>query len=87
MAGSSGWICVALVIFANWRPGRIVLGAAVFATVDALAVRIQALGIDAPSQLFLMLPYLLTILALVAVARQASYPKGLLVPFRRGERV
>jgi simple sugar transport system permease protein len=82
-----GWICVALVIFANWRPGRIVLGAAIFASVDALAVRIQALGIDAPSQLFLMLPYVLTILALIAVARRASYPKALLIPFRRGERV
>ena len=82
-----GWICVALVIFASWRPGRVVVGALLFAAVEAVAVRIQALGIDAPSQIFLMLPYVLTIVALVAVARKASYPAALLVPFRRGDRV
>jgi ABC-type uncharacterized transport system permease subunit len=82
-----GWICVALVIFANWRAGRVLVGALLFAGVEAVAVRIQALGIDAPSQLFLMLPYVLTVVALVAVARRASYPAALLVPFRRGERV
>jgi general nucleoside transport system permease protein len=82
-----GWICIALVIFANWRAARVLLGALLFAAVEAVAVRIQALGIDAPSQLFLMLPYVLTIVALVAVARRAAYPAALLVPFRRGERV
>ncbi|MEM7173369.1 MAG: ABC transporter permease [Pseudomonadota bacterium] len=88
MTNGRGWICVALVIFASWRPGKALLGALLFAGLDALQVRAQQLaGAFIPYQFFLMLPYLLSIAAMITVSRRANYPKALLVPFRRGERI
>ena len=87
MVNGRGWICVALVVFASWRPGKALLGALLFAFFDALQLRLQQSG-DAvlPYQLYLMLPYALSIVALVLVARKASYPQALMKPYRRGER-
>ena len=88
MINGRGWICVALVIFASWRPGRALLGALLFAGLDAMQVRAQQLaGAQIPYQFFLMLPYVLSIAAMVVMASRTRYPKALLVPFRRGERV
>ncbi|MDR3369796.1 ABC transporter permease [Rhodoferax sp.] len=87
MVNGRGWICVALVVFASWRPGKALLGALLFAFFDALQLRLQQMG-DAllPYQLYLMLPYVLSIVALVLVARKASYPQALMKPYRKGER-
>ena len=87
MINGRGWICVALVVFASWRPGKALLGALLFAFFDALQLRLQQSG-DAvlPYQIYLMLPYLLSILALVLVARKAAYPQALMKPYRKGER-
>ncbi len=87
MVNGRGWICVALVVFASWRPGKALLGALLFAFFDALQLRLQQSG-DAvlPYQMYLMLPYVLSILALILVARKASYPQALMKPYRRGER-
>jgi simple sugar transport system permease protein len=87
MVNGRGWICVALVVFASWRPGKALLGALLFAFFDALQLRLQQAG-DAmlPYQVYLMLPYLLSILALVLVARKAAYPQALMKPYRKGER-
>ncbi len=87
MVNGRGWVCVALVVFASWRPGKALLGALLFAFFDALQLRLQQAG-DAvlPYQLYLMLPYLLSILALVLVARKAAYPQALMKPYRKGER-
>jgi simple sugar transport system permease protein len=60
-----GWIAVALVIFAFWRPGRAMLGAYLFGGLIALQLRLQALGWSIPSSILDMLPYLLTLLALL----------------------
>ena len=88
MINGRGWICVALVIFASWRPGKALIGALLFAGLDALQVRAQqAAGAVIPYQVFLALPYILSIAAMVVMSRRASYPKALLVPFRRGDRV
>ena len=88
MINGRGWICVALVIFASWRPGKALLGALLFAGLDALQVRVQQVaGAVIPYQFFLMLPYVLSIVAMVIMSRRAAYPKALLVPFRRGERI
>ena len=87
MVNGRGWICVALVVFAGWRPGKALLGALLFAFFDALQLRLQqAGGATLPYQVYLMLPYLLSILALVVVARRATYPQALMKPFRKGER-
>ena len=87
MVNGRGWICVALVVFASWRPGKALLGALLFAFFDALQLRLQQQG-DAvlPYQLYLMLPYALSILALVLVARKAAYPQALMKHYRKGER-
>jgi simple sugar transport system permease protein len=87
MVHGRGWICVALVVFASWRPGKALLGALLFAFFDALQLRLQQAGDAAlPYQVYLMLPYLLSILALVLVARKAAYPQALMKPYRKGER-
>ncbi len=66
LSAGRGWIAVALVIFAFWRPGRAVLGAYLFGGVMAFQLRLQAMGTNLPSSLLLMLPYGLTVLVLVA---------------------
>lgn len=87
MVNGRGWICVALVVFASWRPGKALLGALLFAFFDALQLRLQQAGSGAiPYQFYLMLPYALSIVALVVVARKASYPQALMKPYRKGER-
>ena len=87
MINGRGWVCVALVVFASWRPGKALLGALLFAFFDALQLRLQTSGIvNVPYQLYLMLPYVLSIVALVLVARRAAYPQALMKPYRKGER-
>ena len=68
LSGGRGWIAVALVIFAFWRPGRAVAGAYLFGGVMAFQLRLQAMGTHLPSSLLLMLPYVLTILVLILSA-------------------
>jgi simple sugar transport system permease protein len=87
MVNGRGWICIALVVFASWHPGRALFGAFLFGAFDAFQIRLQAeIGQVVPGQVFLMLPYLLSILALVLVARKADYPRALLQPWFRGQR-
>ena len=83
MVGGRGWVSIALVIFANWNPTKVLWGALLFGGVDALQLRLQAIGFNIPYQLFLIMPYLLTIIVLILVARNASYPGALLKPYRR----
>ncbi|MCL5777238.1 ABC transporter permease [Limibaculum sp. FT325] len=87
MVNGRGWICIALTVFASWRPGKALLGALLFGAFDAFQVRLQTeVGAFLPSQVFLMLPYLLSIAALVAVARKADYPRAMLTPWFKGQR-
>ncbi len=87
MINGRGWICIALVVFGSWRPGKAVLGALLFAAFDAYQLRLQQLaGAFVPYQVFLMLPYIMSILALVAMSRRATYPRALMVAYRKGER-
>jgi ABC-type uncharacterized transport system permease subunit len=86
MVQGRGWVCIALVVFASWRPGRALLGALLFALFDAYQLRLQPLVKDVPYQLFLMVPYVLSIIALIVMARRARVPQALMQPYRRGER-
>ena len=87
MVNGRGWICIALVIFASWRPGKALLGALLFGAFDALQVRLQTeVGATVPSQVFLAAPYVLSIVALVVAARSADYPRALLTPWFKGQR-
>jgi ABC-type uncharacterized transport system permease subunit len=88
MVNGRGWICIALVVFGAWKPGKALLGAVLFAAFDALQIRVQQtpLGADIPYQIFLMTPYVLSILALIVMSRRAEVPGALMVPFNKGER-
>lgn len=88
MVNGRGWICIALVVFGAWRPGKAVLGALLFAAFDALQIRLQQtpIGQVVPYQMFLMAPYVLSILALIVMSRRAEVPAALMVPYRKGER-
>ncbi len=78
-----GWVCIALIIFANWNPVRVLWGALLFGSVQALQSRLQLTGIKLPYELFLALPYIVTIIALTLAGRNASYPAALLKPYKR----
>jgi simple sugar transport system permease protein len=88
MVNGRGWICIALVVFGSWRPGKALLGAILFGAFDALQIRVQqtSLGTLVPYQIFLMMPYILSIVALVVMSRRAEVPAALMVPFNKGER-
>ncbi len=72
MTAGRGWIALALVVFACWRPLRVLLGAYLFGGISILQLHAQALGIGIPSQVMTMLPYLATILVLVIISRDVS---------------
>ena len=77
-----GWIAVALVIFARWRPLLALVGALLFGTANALQFRIQALNIEGvPYEFLLMLPYALTILVLLRGVRKSETPAALGRPY------
>ena len=78
-----GWVCIALIIFANWQPSKVFWGALLFGGVFALQLRLQTTGIRLPYELFLALPYLVTMAALTIAGRNASAPAALLKPYRR----
>ena len=84
--GGRGWVAIAMVIFGNWDPLKGALGALIFGFLDGLQLRLQGLGIAVSFHIFLMIPYLLTIVALISVSRKASVPASLLKPYRREEK-
>ncbi len=88
MTAGRGWIALALVVFASWRPWRLLIGAYLFGGVTILQLHAQGLGLFAvPSQVLSMLPYLATILVLALIAagsgrRRLDAPACLGRPFR-----
>jgi ABC-type uncharacterized transport system permease subunit len=70
MTAGRGWIAVALVVFASWRPGRLVAGAYLFGAVTFLQLSVQALGLGIPPQVMSSLPYLATVVVLVLISRK-----------------
>ena len=75
MTAGRGWIALALVVFAAWRPWRVLLGAYLFGGITILQLHSQALGVKIDAQLLSMLPYLATILVLVIISRDAMKVK------------
>ena len=72
MSAGRGWIALALVVFATWKPGRVLLGAYLFGAVLILQLHAQGIGVDIASQFLSMLPYLATIAVLVLISRDAA---------------
>jgi general nucleoside transport system permease protein len=86
LTSGQGFIAVALVYFGAWKPYRVMLGCLLFSMVNAFQLWIQVLKIPLPSDIALMLPYVLTVVALMFAARQAvAQPAALTKPFERGE--
>ncbi|HEX9301268.1 MAG TPA: ABC transporter permease [Casimicrobiaceae bacterium] len=86
MTAGRGWIALALVVFATWRPRRVLAGAYLFGGVTLATFQAQAIGIAVPSQLLAMLPYLATIIVLAIISRDAlairlNAPSSLGKPF------
>jgi simple sugar transport system permease protein len=84
MTNGRGWVALALVVFARWRPVPCVLGALLFGLCDAAQFRLQNTASDVPYEVFLALPYAVTLLALVVRARVSRPPAALGTPFVRG---
>jgi len=84
--GGRGWVAIAMVIFGNWDPVKGTIGALIFGLLDGLQLRLQSVGVAIPFHIFLMIPYLLTIVALISVSRRAAVPASLLKPYRREEK-
>jgi simple sugar transport system permease protein len=87
MTAGKGWISLALVVFATWRPLRVLLGAWLFGGMTILQLQGQALGLAVPSELLSALPYLATIVVLVLISRNRQilalhFPASLAKPFR-----
>ncbi|MGD1992445.1 MAG: ABC transporter permease [Anaerolineae bacterium] len=78
-----GFIAVALVYFGGWRPLGVLVGALLFSMVNSLQLWVQVLGIPVPSDIAVMMPYVLTILALVVTVQRVRSPSALSKPFQR----
>ncbi len=85
LTAGQGFIAVALVYFGGWRPLGIMGGALLFSTVNAFQLWMQVLGVKIPSDVAVMLPYLLTIAALAVTVSRVRQPAALNKPFERGE--
>jgi ABC-type uncharacterized transport system permease subunit len=81
-----GWVALALVVFARWRPFPCVLGALLFGLCDAAQLRLQGTSTAVPYEVLLALPYVVTLAALLLRARDSRTPRALAVPFVRGAR-
>lgn len=89
MVAGKGWIALALTTFATWRPLRILLGAWLFGGVTMLQFWLQSQGVNMPSQLLTMLPYLTIIVVLMLISRNPTWirvnrPAALGQPFHPG---
>jgi simple sugar transport system permease protein len=84
MTSGLGFIAVALVYFGGWRPWAVMAGALLFSMVNSLQLWVQVLGIPIPSDFAVMMPYVLTIIALVVSVQRVRPPSALTKPFERG---
>lgn len=90
LTAGAGWIAIALVIFAFWRPDLLLVGAYLFGLLSGLGFTLQTRGVHLPSEFFSSLPYVMTVVALVAAStgwakRRLGTPAALGVPYSREE--
>jgi simple sugar transport system permease protein len=83
MTAGAGWIALAIVVFASWKPWRILLGAYLFGGVTVLQLNLQAMGVAIPVEYLSMSPYLITIAVLVFISARGNQnaPAALAKPF------
>ena len=90
LTAGDGWIAIALVIFAFWRPDLLVVGAYLFGALSSLGFTLQANGVQLPSEFFSSLPYIMTVVVLAVASttlaqRRIGTPAALGVPYVREE--
>ncbi len=88
MTAGRGWIALALVVFATWKPWRLLVGAYIFGGVAIMQMNLQAFGVKLPGQFFNMMPYIATLLVLVFISSnkmrlKLSAPASLNIPFEK----
>ena len=88
MTAGRGWIALALVVFATWKPWRLLVGAYIFGGVAIMQMNLQAIGVKLPGQFFNMMPYLATVIVLVFISSnklrlKLSAPSSLNIPFEK----
>ncbi|SFS62320.1 ABC transporter permease [Paenibacillus sp. BC26] len=91
MTAGRGWIAVALIIFARWNPVRALLCAYFFGLLSTIGFRLQLIGVEIPSYFLKMIPYLVTILVLMALGwrnrnKPSGAPEALGMPYYREQR-
>ena len=90
MTAGRGWIALALVVFATWKPWRLLVGAYIFGGVAIMQMNLQAIGVKLPGQFFNMMPYLATIIVLVFISSnklrlKLSAPASLNISFEKNQ--
>ena len=90
MTAGRGWIALALVVFATWKPWRLLVGAYIFGGVAIMQMNLQAIGVKLPGQFFNTMPYLATIIVLVFISSnklrlKLSAPSSLNIPFEKNQ--
>ena len=89
MTAGRGWIALAIVVFATWKPRNVLIGAYIFGGVTIIQMNLQAIGLRLPAQLFSMAPYVVTLIVLVIISSnqlriKLSAPASLTIPFYKG---
>ncbi len=89
MIAGKGWIALALTTFATWRPARVLLGAYLFGGLTMVQFHLQGMGVNVPSQVLTMMPYLATVVVLVLISRnpmwiRTNMPQSIGKPFYPG---
>lgn len=83
ITASRGFIALAIVIFGKWKPISILAVSLIFGTLDALQLRLQAVGFNVPYQFMLMLPYLLTVILMAVTSKRSTSPAAIGVNYER----
>ena len=88
MTAGRGWIALALVVFATWKPWRLLVGAYIFGGVAIMQMNLQAIGLKLPGQFFNMMPYIATLIVLVLISSnkvrlKLSAPSCLNIPYEK----
>lgn len=83
ISAGRGWLAIVIVIAGNWNPFRILAAALIFAFLDAFQLQMQGLGVKLPYQIFLALPYIFAILALIVSRARSKAPQSLGIPYTR----
>lgn len=83
MTAGRGWLAIVIVIAGNWKPGRILLAALLFAFLDAFQLQVQSVGIKIPYQVLLAMPYVVAIVVMILGKARSVAPESLGVPYIR----